>query len=100
MADSEGDPTLKYIAWAREHCPVPVASVRAEYEEARIAYDDVEDRLGDDAENDDFLSKLLWMETTIRLAQLGWTVEEFEDARWPVSNKQHVIEALLRDPTV
>ena len=63
---------------------MPLASMRRRFSEAVTAYDAVDERLGDDAEGDGDLSKILWMETTIRLAQLGWTVEDFENERWPV----------------
>lgn len=75
---------------------MPLASMRRRYSEAKAAYDEVDGRLGDDAEGDEFLSKALWMETTIRLAQLGWTVEDFENERWPVKGRAN-LSALLRD---
>jgi hypothetical protein len=71
-----------------------VRDVRASLQEAKAAYDDVDNRLGDNAEHDEFMSKILWMETTVRLAQLGWTVEEFEEAMWPKSNAAGVLNAL------
>lgn len=70
--------------------------IRASLQEAKAAYDAVDNRLGDDAEYDEFLSKVLWMETTVRLAQLGWTVEDYEDAMWPKSNAVGVLNALRR----
>jgi len=94
VVDSELLPTKDLIAWARDNCPVPVASLPRTFAEAKAAYDDVDGRLGDDAEGDAFLSKALWMETTIRLAQLGWTVEHFEDVRWPIKGRGN-LNALL-----
>lgn len=96
MADSEPLSNKELIAWARDNCPVPVASMPRTFDEAKAAYDDVDNRLGDDAEGDEFLSKALWMETTIRLAHLGWTVEHFEDVRWPVHARGNIMDALYR----
>ena len=96
MADSEPLSTKELIAWARDNCPVPVASLPRTFNEAKAAYDGVDERLGDDAEGDEFLSKALWMETTIRLAHLGWTVERFEDVRWPVRGHGNIVDALYR----
>lgn len=88
--------TSELIAWAREHCPEPVAPRRSSFEAAKREYDAVDERIGDEAEHDPDLAKILWMETTIRLARLGWTVDEFEDHRWPVRNAKNIRD-LLRD---
>lgn len=72
-----------------------MASTRSTFEMARLEYDGVDERIGDDAEDDPLLAKILWMETTIRLARLGWSVEEFEDHRWPVSNRKNIKRLLL-----
>lgn len=95
MAGSESKTTAEWIAWARGFAPEPMALVRLEYELARQAYDGVDARLGDDAEGDEFLTKVMWLEITIRLAKLGWTVEEFEDARWPVSNTMGILSSFV-----
>jgi hypothetical protein len=89
--------TAEYIQWARDNCETPVAPDQASFDEAREAYDEVDHRLGDEAEGDDFLTRTLWMEITIRLAQLGWTVEEFEDTRWPVPNTKVAVAQLLNE---
>ena len=73
-----------YIEWAQFWCPEPVASTRSSLVEAAAAYDEVDGRLGDDAETSEFLTRALWLETAIRLARLGWRISELEDARWPV----------------
>lgn len=91
--------TAEYIQWARENCTTPVAQERSSFDSAREAYDEVDARLGDEAEGNEFLTKALWMEITIRLAQLGWTVEEFEDERWPVPNTKAVVAQLIREGT-
>lgn len=84
-----------YIAWAQFWCPVPVAPDRAPLREAAAAYDDVDNRLGDDAETSEFLTRALWLETAIRLARLGWGIKELEDARWPVGSSGGAV-ALIR----
>ena len=94
MAASSLPKTDEFIAWARDNCPLAVRDVRSSLQEAKAAYDAVDNRLGDDAEHDEFMSKILWMETTVRLAQLGWTVEEFEEAMWPKSNAAGVLNTL------
>ena len=94
MVDSSPSTSDEYIAWARDNCPLAVRDIRASLQEAKAAYDAVDNRLGDDAEYDEFLSKILWMETTVRLAQLGWTVEDYEDAMWPKSHAAGVLNAL------
>jgi hypothetical protein len=76
--------TDDYIAWAQEWCPEPVAREQGSLARARAEYDSVDDRIGDEAEEDDFLTRVLWLETAIRLARVGWTVAELEEARWPV----------------
>jgi hypothetical protein len=45
----------------------------------------VDARLGDDAETSEFLTQVLWLETAIRLARLGWGINKLEEARWPVA---------------
>jgi hypothetical protein len=97
VADSNPIKADKIIAWAKENCPLAVREIRASLQEAKEAYDAVDNRLGDDAEFDEFLSKVLWMETTVRLAQLGWTVEEYEDAMWPKSGAAGVLNALKHE---
>lgn len=82
--------TDDYIAWAQLWCPETVTSERCPLGEAAEAYDLVDGRLGDDAEGDDFLTRVLWLETVVRLARLGWTVPELEDARWPVPRTARV----------
>lgn len=87
--------TDELIAWARENCPEPLAAEQSPFEEAKAEYDAVDERLGDDAESDPFLRKILWMETTIRLARLGWSVETFENERWPVQNMKKLGRLIL-----
>lgn len=79
--------TDDYIAWAELWCPEAVAETRAPLTEAARAYDLVDRRLGDDAETCEFLTRVLWLETAIRLARLGWTITGVEDARWPRSRR-------------
>ena len=86
--------TNDYIAWAQFWCPQPVAPEPVSVQDAAVIYDDVDGRLGDDAEEDDFLTRVLWLETAIRLAQAGWTIPRLEDARWPVSNAAHVLDLM------
>ena len=88
--------TDDYIAWAQTWCPEPVASERGALDDAKGAYDAVDERIGDDAEHDDFLTRVLWLETAIRLARLGWTIRELEDCRWPVSGAGVVHELVRR----
>lgn len=88
--------TDDYIAWAQLWCPEPVASERADVPDAVTAYDAADDRIGDDAENDDFLSRVLWLETALRLARLGWTVRELEDARWPLPRASRAYDIIRR----
>lgn len=76
--------TDDYIAWAQFWCPEAVAPDRGSLDEVCREYDDVDARIGDDAERDDFLTRVLWLETAIRVARQGWTIEEVEAARWPV----------------
>lgn len=75
--------TNDYIEWAQTWCPVPVAPEPVALHEAATVYDDVDGRIGDDAEDDDFLTRVLWLETGIRLAEVGWTISGLENARWP-----------------
>ena len=89
--------TNDYIEWAQTWCPQPVAPEPAPLSEASRIYDEVDGRLGDEAENDDFLTRVLWLETAIRLAKVGWTISDLEAARWPVSNTAAVAAALM-DP--
>jgi hypothetical protein len=87
--------TDDYIAWAQFWCPEPVAEKRSSLVKAAAAYDDVDERLGDDAETSEFLTRALWLETAIRLARLGWRINEIEAERWPVGHSGRVA-ALLR----
>jgi len=87
--------TSDYIEWAQTWCPLPVASEPVPLTEAMKIYDAVDLRLGDDAEGDDFLTRVLWLETAIRLAKVGWTISELEAARWPVSNIAAMTAALM-----
>jgi len=88
--------TNDYIVWAQFWCPQPIASAPVSVQKAAVIYDDVDGRLGDDAEEDDFLTRVLWLETAIRLAQVGWTIPRLEDARWPRSTRANLAE-LMRD---
>ena len=88
--------TNDYIAWAQCWCPTPIAPEPVSIQDAAVVYDDVDGRLGDDAEEDDFFARVLWLETAIRLAQVGWTIPRLEDARWPVPNTANVTE-LMRE---
>lgn len=83
-----------YIEWAQLWCPEPLARERVSLREAALIYDDVDGRIGDDAEDDDFLSRVLWLETAIRLAQVGWTIDALEGARWPVSNSARLADLI------
>lgn len=78
--------TESYIVWAQTWCPEPLAPEALSLRKAAGIYDLVDGRLGDDAEGDDFLTRILWLETAIRLARAGWTIAALEDARWPVSH--------------
>lgn len=82
--------TDDYIAWAQLWCPEPVAAVRAPFQAAVRAYDAADERIGDEAEHDDFLTRIMWLETAIRLARLGWTIWDLENARWPVTRAARV----------
>lgn len=84
------------IEWARLWCPEPVAPTRASFAQATKAYDEADERIGDDAEGDDFLTRVLWIETSIRLARLGWTVRQLEDARWPVPRTALISDLMRR----
>jgi hypothetical protein len=88
--------TNGYIEWAQFWCPEPLSSEPVSLQEAAAIYDDVDNRLGDDAEEDDFFARVMWLETAIRLAQVGWTVPRLEDARWPVPNTANVLD-LMRE---
>jgi hypothetical protein len=85
-----------YIAWAQLWCPEPLAPEPAPFPEAKIAYDAADERIGDDAEHDEFLSRVLWLETAIRLARLGWTIRQLEDARWPVPRTARLSDLIRR----
>jgi hypothetical protein len=76
--------TDEYIEWAQGLCPEKIADERAPLAEACAEYDAVDERIGDDAESSEFLTRVLWLETAIRLARIGWGIKELEDARWPV----------------
>jgi hypothetical protein len=86
--------TADYIEWAQFWCPEPIVPEPVSVQEAARIYDDVDERLGDDAEDDDFLTRVLWLETAIRLAQVGWTIPRLEDARWPVPNTANVLDLM------
>ena len=88
--------TDDYIAWAQTWCPEPVATERVSVREGAVLYDLVDERLGDEAENDDFLTRVLWLETAIRLARVGWTIEALENARWPLPHTV-CVAALMQD---
>jgi len=62
--------------------------------DACAVYDEVDTRLGDDAETSEFLTRALWLETAIRLARLGWRIDEVETARWPVAHAGQVAELM------
>ena len=62
--------------------------------QAALEYDFVDGRLGDDAETSEFMTRVLWLETAIRLAKLGWGISELEDARWPVGHSTNVAQIL------
>jgi len=80
----------EYIEWAQLACPEPISPKAVSIQEAAAIYDDVDGRLGDEAEKDDFLTRVLWLETAIRLARVGWTILRLEDARWPIPNTANV----------
>ena len=86
--------TNDYIAWAQFWCPTPIAPEPVSVQDASVISDDVDGRLGDDAEEDDFTMRVLWLETAIRLAQVGWTIPRLEDARWPVPNTANVLDLM------
>lgn len=88
--------TLDYIEWAQFWCPEPVAATRSCRRAAFAAYDEPDARIGDDAEGDDFLTRVLWLETAVRLARLGWTILEVEEARWPF-RRASSLEDVLRE---
>lgn len=90
--------TDDYVAWAQTWCPEPVARDRISVREGAAIYDSVDERLGDEAEGDDFLTRVLWLETAIRLARVGWTIEALEDARWPLPHTVCAAE-LMRQMT-
>jgi hypothetical protein len=73
-------------------------TARVPLREASAIYDSVDERLGDEAESDDFLTRVLWLETAIRLARAGWTIEALENARWPLPHTVCVAE-LMRQLT-
>ena len=81
----------QWDVWAQENCPVPVAKTRSPFQEAKVAYDEVDLRLGDEAENDSFVAKAMWLEIAIRLARMGWTIDEFEGTRWPLQGTAKVL---------
>ena len=87
--------TNDYIGWAQFWCPISLASEAVSVQEAAKVYDDVDRRLGDDAEGDDFLTRVLWLETAIRLARVGWTILRLENARWPVPHTVNVLDLLM-----
>lgn len=90
--------TADYIAWAQFWCPEPIATSRASFRLACAAYDEVDNRLGNDAEHDDFMTRILWLETAIRLARLGWGIIELENARWSAATRM-TVEGILADLT-
>lgn len=79
-----------YIAWAQFWCPEPVAAERVPFQKGAAIYDAVDARIGDEAEGDDFLTRILWLETAIRLARVGWTILGLEDARWPIAHRASI----------
>jgi hypothetical protein len=85
--------TDDYIVWATTWGPTP-AEVRAPLQIAIAAYDEVDARLGDLAEGDDFLTRSLWLEVSLRLARLGWSIAEVEARRWPLQGASRIGEAL------
>lgn len=87
--------TDDYIAWATTWSPKP-ASDRAPLRVATGIYDEVDDRLGDDATGDDFLTRVLWLEMSIRLARVGWTIADVENARWPMQSASGLASVLRR----
>lgn len=87
--------TLDYIVWAQTWCPEPIAPEPVSLQEAARIYDAVDERIGDDAEEDDFLTRVLWLETAIRLARVGWTIAALENARWPMP-RSILMEDLIR----
>ena len=87
--------TDDYIAWAQFWCPEPVAEDQVTLQEAREIYNLVDERIGDFAETSDFITRVLWIETAIRLARAGWAIAELEEAMWPVPHSVNVA-ALLR----
>jgi len=86
---------LDYIVWAQTWCPEPIAPEPVSLQEAARIYDAVDERIGDDAEEDDFLTRVLWLETAIRLARVGWTIAALENARWPMP-RSILMEDLIR----
>lgn len=86
--------TSDFIEWATTWAPDPNPE-RAPFREAIATYDDVDDRLGDVAEGDDFLTRAMWMEAAIRLARIGWKIREVEDLRWPLSGGSARVADLL-----
>jgi hypothetical protein len=76
--------TDEIIAWAQENCPEPVAELPRPFEEVKRIYDRIEDRLGDEAEHDEFTKKIMYLEIAIELSKAGWTIVKFEDYRWPM----------------
>lgn len=82
--------TSEYIQWAQENCPEPVSATKSSFEVAWAEYEAVEDRLGGIAEDGDAMSRMLWMEITIRVHRLGWAVSELENRRWPITGTAKV----------
>ena len=76
--------TDEIIAWAQEKCPEPVAKLYRPFEETKRIYDRIEERLGDEAEHDEFTKKIMYLEIAIELAKVGWTIVKFENERWPM----------------
>jgi hypothetical protein len=85
--------TTDYIVWATTWAP-SASSERAPSRLARSIYDEVDERLGDEALDDDFLTRVLWLEMAIRLARIGWTILEVEEHIWPVHSGARVAEVL------
>jgi hypothetical protein len=87
--------TSDYIEWATTWAPAP-STERSPFHVAVALYDEVDARLGDVAEHDEFFTRVLWLETAIRLAQVGWTIVEVEAHRWPLQGKSHIVD-LVQD---
>lgn len=88
--------TAEYVRWAHDNCPEPLQEVRSSFAQAWAEYEEVDRRLGDQAEHNDFLTRVMWMEITIRAHRLGWTVEDLEQQRWPLPGTARIGDVLSR----